>query len=281
MRLLPVLSIVAAALLLLTACREGARSTIDRRFAVDGPVTVVVEVDAADVTIGVSVAGAVVVTGSFDADRYEQTVTSGEGVIHVRVLRERSLLSLVSEGGAELRLRVPPGTEYRIVAKETNVTIEAGPIGGGTIETENGSVTVLGGDGTVTIRNGRGPVTVDGQRGALDVRTSGAEVTVTDHSGGAVRVETSNGAVTYYGTIEPGSSNELITTNAAVIVRLTGQPSLMLDAETTAGVVSSRYAVLEPVRGPGVLRGRIAGGDAMLRIRTSNGSIDVGSADIP
>ncbi|MDP6607375.1 MAG: DUF4097 family beta strand repeat-containing protein [Dehalococcoidia bacterium] len=281
MRLTRVILLVIAAMLLLTACREGARGAIDRRFAVEGPVTLVVEVDDADVTIGASLAGAVVVTGSYDADRYEQTATADGAVVRVQVLRERSLLSLVSEGGAELTVRVPPGTAYRVQADETNVTIEAGPIGGGTIETGNGSVTVLGGDGAVTVRNGDGPVMVEGQHGALDLRTSGADVTVTGHRGGPVTIETSNGAVRYYGTIEPDSSNELTTTNSSVTVRLTGQPSLLLDAETTAGVISSRYAVLEPVRGPGVLRGRIAGGGATLRIRTSNGPIDIGSADVP
>ena len=274
-----VLATLAAAVLL-AACSEGASSGLDSRYAVERPVRVVLIVNETDINIATSIEGVVLVTGTFDSDRYEHNVTFDGAVVRVHVQRKRSLLSLVRTGGAEVRVRVPAGTEFEVVATDSNITVEAGPIGGGLIETTNGAVTVQGGDGDLSVRNKNGSVTVSDQRGALDIETSAAMVSVVDHVGAPVKILTDNASIDFHGEIGEGGESEMTTTNGSIILNLAGQPSIALDAVAENGSVRSQFAILDGERGPAAISGRIAGGVSMLRLRTTNGLIDVKSAEL-
>lgn len=275
------LLVALASVALFAACGGGGRSSVDSRFAVDGPITIVIEADEAAITLAPSVEGAVIVTGSIDPQRYSYSASSDGQTVRIELRRERSLLALVRSGTAEIRVRVPPGSSYEIVAFDSSVTIESGGLAAGSIETAGAAVVVQGGEGSLRIRNRSGSVVVVGHRGPLDVVTSGASVDIVDQSGGTVTITTSDAPIDYMGTIEPGGTNELTTTNAGITVRLAGEPSIALDAVTTNGTISSRYAILDVQRTPTELRGRIAAGDATLRLRTSNGSIEVIPAELP
>ncbi len=279
MQRLPVLVALTAAVLL-AACSEGASSGLDSRYAVDRPVRVVLIVDESDINIATSIEGVVLVTGTFDSDRYEHNVTFDGAVVRVRVQRKRSLLSLVRTGGAEVRVRVPAGTEFEVVATDSNVTVEAGPIGGGSIETTNGIVSVRGGNGDLRVRNNKGSVMVSDQHGALDVETIAAAVSVVDHVGGPVKILTDNASIDFHGEIGEDGESEMATTNGAIILNLAGQPSIALDAVAENGSVRSQFAILDGSRGPAAINGRIAGGASPLRLRTTNGLIDVKSAEL-
>ena len=266
---------------LLAACAADARTPVDSRFAVDGPITIVIQADEATITLVPSVAGAVIITGSIDPQRYSYSATSDGRTVRIELLRERSLLALVRSGTASIRVRVPPGSDYEIVAAESSVTVESGGLTSGSIETTGAVVVVQGGEGSLRIRNRSGSVAVAGHRGALDILTSGASVDVVDHAGGSVTIVTNDAPIDYMGTIEAGEPNALTTTNAGITVRLTGEPSITLDAATTNGTITSRYAILDVQRTPAELRGRIAGGEATLTLRTTNGSIEVIPAEAP
>lgn len=270
-----------ASMALLTACAGGGRTSVDSRFAVDGPIMIVIQADEAEITLAPSVEGAVIVTGSIDPERYYYSATFDGRTVRIELLRERSLVALIRSGTAEIRVRVPPGSSYEIVASKSGVTVESGGLASGSIETTGAAVVVQGGEGSLRVRNSRGSVVIAGHRGPLDIFTSSASVDVVDQSGGAVTIITNDAPIDYMGTIEPGGANELTTTNAGITVRLTGEPSITLDAVTTNGTITSRYAILDVQRTPAELRGRIAGGDATLRLRTTNGPIEVIPAESP
>ena len=269
------LLVALVSIVLLAACGGGSRVSIDSRFAVGGPIHVVIEADETTVTLAPSVEGAVIVTGTIDPGRYSYNATFDGRTVRIELLRERSLLALVQSGTAEVRVRVPPGSSYEIVASASSVTVEAGDFASGSIETSSAAVVVQGGDGSLRVRNRDASVSISGQHGPLDVVTTSAAVDVVDHSGGLVVITTNDAPIDYMGTIEPGGANELTTTNAQIIVRVVGDASFMIDAATTNGGISSRYAVLDLERTPTALRGRIAGGDGSLLLRTTNGSIEV------
>ena len=272
--------VALAAAVFLAACAGGASSGLDSRYAVDRPVRVVLIVEETDINIATSIEGVVLVTGTFDSDRYEHNVTLDGSTVRVRVERKRTMLSLLRTGGAEVRVRVPAGTEFEVVATESNVTIEAGPIGGGSIETTNGAVIVRGGDSDLRVRNNKGSVMVSAQHGALDIETTAAAVSVVDHTGGPVKIVTDNASIDFHGEIGEGGESEMATTNGAIILNLAGQPSIALDAVAENGSVRSQFAILGGERGPAAISGRIAGGASTLRLRTTNGLIDVKSAEL-
>ena len=259
-------------LALLAACDSETR-TVEDRFPVDGRVLLSVLVDDGAVTVEAGAAGAVVVSGEIDAERYSYEGTSGVGTVRLEVRRTRSLRSLLGGGGAVLRVQVPPGTRVDVTASNGAVTV-TGPLGGGRLETSNGSVQASGIDGALAVRTSNGSVRVSDQRGDLTVAASNGNVVVLRHDGGAVVVETSNGVIEYGGAMAAGDS-ALITTNGSIVVELAGSPSFVLDARTTNGAVTSRYAVLDAVRTATALSGRIASGEATLRLRATNGSIEL------
>ena len=117
-------------------------------------------------------------------------------------------------------------------------------------------------------------VVVDDGDVTVEAGVAGAAI-VLDHDGGAVVIETNNGLIEYAGAIESGRPNELLTANGSIVVALAGHASLMLDAKTSNGAVTSRYAMLEAERSPTELWGRVAGGEATLRLRATNGWTEV------
>ena len=261
-----------AALVLLVAC-GGEMRAVEDRFAVDGPVLLSVVVDDGAVTVEAGAAGAVVVSGEIDAERYSYESSSGAGTVRLEVRRTRSLTSLLGGGGAALRVQVPPGTRLDVTASNGSVTA-AGPLGGGRLETSNGSVQASSIDGALAVRTSNGSVRISDQRGDLAVAASNGNVVVLGHDGGAIVVETSNGLIEYGGAIAAGDS-ALVTTNGSIVLELAGSPSFVLDARTTNGTVTSRYAVLDAVRTTTALSGRVATGEATLRLRATNGSIEL------
>ena len=266
-------SLLFAAGLLLVACSEGTQP-IDDRFPVAQPVLLSVVVDDGDVTVEAGVAGAVIVTGELDPARYRYESSDGAGTVRLEVRRVRSLRSLLSGGAASLRVLVPPGTHLDVTTSNGQITV-TGPLGGGRLESSNADVLVTRVDGGLAVRTSNGSVRVTDHSGELTIVSSNGNVIVLGHDDGAVVIETNNGLIEYAGTIESGGPNELLTVNGSIVVALAGSASVMLDARTTNGTVTSRYAILEAERSPTELRGRIAGGEATLRLRATNGSIEV------
>jgi len=265
--------LLLAAALLAASCGDDA-TPIEDRFAVDGSVLLSIVVDDGDVTVEAGVDGTVIVTGGIDPDRYGYERINGGGIVRLELRRTRSLFTLLGGGGASLRVVAPSGTLLDVTVSNGTVTI-TGPLAGGRLETTNAAVEVTGVDGGLVVSASNGSVRVAEQRGDLTVSLSNGNVVVLDHGDGTVNLETDNGFIEYAGTIEPGVANELVTANGSIVITLAGSPSLMLDASTSNGVVTSRYAVLDAERTATALRGRIAGGEATLRLRAANGSIEL------
>ena len=88
--------------------------------------------------------------------------------------------------------------------------------------------------------------------------------------------KTSNGAITFAGSLEPGSQNSLRTSNGDVDVTLVNTPGVKLDAETGNGKISSELPITITGRSnDDHLTGDIGDGSSSLEIRTSNGDITI------
>ncbi|MFW6195000.1 MAG: DUF4097 family beta strand repeat-containing protein, partial [Chloroflexota bacterium] len=117
-----------------------------------------------------------------------------------------------------------------------------------------------------------------GLRGEANLDTSNGRIDVEDFQG-TVRAETSNGTISFLGSLAAGGENALETSNGSVTVRLTGDPHIDLDAATSNGRVESELPIDAQTRERDRIVGRIGEGGTVLRIRTSNGSINLEQAD--
>lgn len=144
------------------------------------------------------------------------------------------------------------------------------------IETVNGGVRLVGTHGTATVETTNGGLEIDGVHGNLHLETTNGGISVT-RSAGAVEAETTNGGIDVELTEVPdGSDLSFETTNGGVTIRLPRDIRVSLDAATSNGRVSSDFDV-EGSDGKSRrhLSGDINGGGGKLRVRSTNGSVEI------
>ncbi len=273
----PPLSIVFALLALATtaiACRPRPLVAFAERYETPSTVRLIVLVEDGAVTVTEGPPGAVVVSGEHpeDVHEYSGSVAAGEARIELR--RQRKLEFRIGQRGAHLDVQVPSGSSVEIDASNGPVEVD-GAFEVSRVKASNGAIHVADARGALTIDSSNGRTQVDRHAGRLTVRGSNGAIDVTGHEGGAVTLHTSNGAVRYEGTIEPSGDSQLETSNGAIEVVVQGPASFILDAATSNGGVTSRFALLDGTKGDARLTGRVGDGAARLVLRASNGAIEV------
>lgn len=133
------------------------------------------------------------------------------------------------------------------------------------IETNNSPIVLHGGHGVLWVHNKYGDIVIEGaHRAALDLRTT-------------------NGEVSFQGTLEPGADHHLESTYGPVSLRLPPDTAVTLDASTEYGRIHSEFDVLvksqqdeqEKPHSGDALYGTINGGGPELKIRTTNSDITI------
>jgi DUF4097 and DUF4098 domain-containing protein YvlB len=195
----------------------------------------------------------------------------------------------------DVRLAVP--REYSIVVRTAGGHVTAAGLRGQVdLETSGGAVDLhdIAGDVAAKTAGGRidvadvtghvqaqtsgGAIGIDQVNGPIDVRTSGGRIDVRDATG-EVTASTSGGAV--FSSFAGAPHGSLETSGGSIEVRVPADAGAELDARTSGG----RVQVANPlvVAGGGDAQhviGRLNGGGAPLRLRTSGGNIYVGVRDV-
>jgi DUF4097 and DUF4098 domain-containing protein YvlB len=142
-------------------------------------------------------------------------------------------------------------------------------------ESVNGGVSLAGTHGKVRLETTNGAVAVQDVMGDVNAGSTNGGISAT-RIAGAVKAETTNGAVDIDLTALPaGSDLRFESTNGSVHVRLPKTARLSVDAETTNGHVNSDFEIVGGKTGKRSLKGDINGGGGQLRIRTTNGGIEI------
>jgi DUF4097 and DUF4098 domain-containing protein YvlB len=142
-------------------------------------------------------------------------------------------------------------------------------------ESVNGGVSLAGTRGKVRLETTNGAVDVQDVTGDVNAGTTNGGVSAV-RVAGAVKAETTNGAVDIdLTTLPSGSALSFESTNGGIHVRLPRGARLSVDAETVNGRVKSDFEVQGGKPGKRSLRGDINGGGGRLRIRTTNGGIEI------
>jgi hypothetical protein len=177
---------------------------------------------------------------------------------------------------AKLTASVPAGSNLMLATGNGNITIERVK---GRIELRTGDGAINGLDigGDISARTDDGNVRMESIDGRCDVVTGDGAITI----GGRLdllRARTSDGALTL--KIQPNSrvseTWSLQTDEGNIVMYLPDDMNADIDAETSSGSAKAESALLSKAdldRERHTLRGTLGNGGAIVRLRTSDGSI--------
>ena len=127
------------------------------------------------------------------------------------------------------------------------------------------------------VENVNGALHISDLRGKMNLETTNGKIEVLNCAG-RLDAETTNGSIRAELTaVDAGQPMSLETTNGRISVALPATVGARVDAETTNGSINTALPILTNSVGKNSLRGTLNGGGADLKLRTTNGSIDIGT----
>lgn len=143
------------------------------------------------------------------------------------------------------------------------------------LDTSGGSIRAEGIDGDLVAKSSGGAIHAESIGGNATVKTSGGSVEVFD-IGGAIEAHTSGGPVRASFVAGNNSGGSLSSSGGGITATVDPAVALDVDAHTSGGRVRSELPIT--VRGSvsrNSLQGKLNGGGAMLKLRSSGGSIQL------
>jgi hypothetical protein len=173
-------------------------------------------------------------------------------------------------------IRRPDDVEYDVVQEGDTIRVEARVSSVWGFGTDAGAdITVtLPADTNIDLRTSNGGIEVVDIQNSGKLRTSNGRISL-ENVKGEFEINTSNGDIDFRGEMTDGGMNQLTTSNGSVEVTLLGEPSVKLDATTSNGEIICELPIVATESGVKRLVGVVGGGDAVLVVKTSNGSIAV------
>lgn len=238
----------------------------------------------------------VLITSSRDdvEDRFEFTFREEAGRVLVKTEKRGSFVRRWFDWNSSLHFDVEVPRDVALLLDTSGGSIRVediiGPVdadtSGGAIsveqifgdvrlDTSGGSITARRIDGNVLADTSGGRIEIDGASGEVRADTSGGSISIKD-VGGRVMASSSGGSVT--ASFAPGNAEggSLSTSGGSVTAYVDPGVALDLDLSTSGGRASSDLPVT--VRGSfgrSSLRGQVNGGGALLKLRSSGGSVRV------
>ncbi len=128
------------------------------------------------------------------------------------------------------------------------------------------------------VENTNGGVRVTEVRGSHRIGTTNGRIEL-ERCAGDLQAETTNGGIrAELLEVTPGKSVSLETTNGRISLAAPPTLAARLDAATTNGSINTELPITTTEAKRNALRGTINGGGAELRLRTTNGSIEIRAA---
>ena len=128
---------------------------------------------------------------------------------------------------------------------------------------------------SLDLEDTNGAIEVSDVHGAHRIGTTNGHITLA-RCGGSVDAETTNGGINAeLLDVTPGKSVRLETTNGRIALAAPRTLAADIDAENSNGSINTELPVTSTSVGHHTLRGTMNGGGPELRLRTTNGSIDI------
>lgn len=207
-----------------------------------------------------------------DLSRLELSIVQEGTRVTITVRRNDDAISL-GNSGADIELSVPSDSSLEL--RTSNGRIESANVTGAIIaRSSNGAVTIRDGN-NVDAETSNGPLTVAESSGRLDLRTSNGALDIVTAENAVVRAETSNGSLSFSGTLDPGD-HLFRTSNASLALMLPADAEFFIDGHTSNASISSSFLPLT-IDEDSIIGNSTDNGDPEVRIRseTSNGDLTV------
>jgi DUF4097 and DUF4098 domain-containing protein YvlB len=125
------------------------------------------------------------------------------------------------------------------------------------------------------VSNTNGAISMSDVNGQLRVETTNGRIELS-RCAGTVDAETTNGAIrAELLSITPGRDLNIETTNGRISLVVPATIAANIDAETTNGSITTDLPVTTKSFDSNSLRGSVGGGGPHLKLRTTNGSIEI------
>jgi hypothetical protein len=177
-------------------------------------------------------------------------------------------------GQVNLELRVPRELTMQIHSSNGSVAVQ-GVRGRVKARSSNGSVCVRDVVGDMDLATSNGKVSCAATRGRLVARSSNRKIEIEQHSG-SLDAMTSNGTI-HASIQELGPEGVVLaTSNGRIVLDLPEEIDAELDVRVDNGVIRNHRTLAGTTRdSTGRVRGKLGRGGALIRLRTSNGSISL------
>lgn len=127
----------------------------------------------------------------------------------------------------------------------------------------------------LNIDNTNGTIRVTDVSGELDLDTTNGQIQ-TVRCAGVIDASTTNGRIeAELLKVTPGQSHSLSTTNGRIVLSVPSSFAGEVDAGTTNGRITTDLPIAMTKMGDNRLRGTINGGGALVKLRTTNGGIEI------
>jgi DUF4097 and DUF4098 domain-containing protein YvlB len=177
-------------------------------------------------------------------------------------------------GHVNLELRVPRGTSVEVFASNGRIGIESLRA---TVRarSSNGSVDISDVVGDIEITTSNAKVCCCGTKGRLVARSSNGKIELEEHCG-SIDASTSNGLIRASMEAMGEEGVQLATSNGRIVLDLPEKVDAEVDIRVDNGVIRNDRPLCKATRErSGQLRGRLGQGGAPIKLRTSNGSINL------
>ena len=175
-------------------------------------------------------------------------------------------------GHANLELRVPRGMNVEITASNGKVCIES-LRGAVRARSSNGSIDIADVVGDIEINTSNAKICCSCTHGRLVARSSNGKIELEEHCG-SVDASTSNGLIRASMDELGKDGVQLATSNGRIVLELPEEVDAEIDVRVDNGVIRNDRPLCKSTRErSGQLRGRLGRGGALIKLRTSNGSI--------
>jgi len=176
-----------------------------------------------------------------------------------------------------------PGAEVTIEGTQAEVTVE----------TVEGSVSVMGGTGNISLRSVEGSITLAGARGhielnsvdgSIEVRNSSGDfaiesvdgsITMLDIESANVDASTVDGSIEYDGTIQDGGRYRLTTHDGSVSVSVPERANVTVSVATFSGGFDSCFPITLTSKPKHRFTFTLGSGSARLELESFDGSINL------
>lgn len=277
-------SVAGAGGVIVTIGRPDKVATVDQTFAVTGVPTVSVENHTGNVTITRGGGNSVVIHATKRASSDELL-----NKLQVNLRQDGDRITVRTSGdtisgfvffrrmAVDYEIQVPSRTDLAPLTN-SNGRIEVNGIAGRLdLHSSNGLITARDVDGTVTAQTSNGRVVVSGGRGTLACSTGNGTVEIQNVQADGLDLHSSNGRISFLGSLTAGSKNRMETSNGTVTVTLPPDAGVAVDLRSGNGSVHvNGFTVTTAPNGVSTrdaVQGVIHRPAADLTVRTGNGSI--------